>query len=91
MTKIPFSKNALTYEAQLQLLKDRGLEIENESKAMFLLEHISYFRLSGYWFPLLADKENHIFKEGASFHQAFQLYCFDKELRKLLLSELESA
>ena len=89
MTKIPFSKNALTYEAQLQLLKDRGLEIENESKAMFLLEHISYFRLSGYWFPLLADKENHIFKEGASFHQAFQLYCFDKELRKLLLSELE--
>jgi abortive infection bacteriophage resistance protein len=89
MTTNPFSKVPLSYDAQLQLLLDRGLIIENKAKALFLLEHISYFRLSGYWFPLLADKLNHVFKIGATFNAAFQLYCFDKELRKMLLSELE--
>lgn len=89
MAKVPFTKLALTYEQQLQQLKDRGLLIPDEAKALFLLENISYYRLSGYWFPLLADKINHIFKPTASFDTAFKIYCFDKELRKLLISELE--
>jgi abortive infection bacteriophage resistance protein len=89
MATTPFHKVPLTYDAQLQLLVDRGLIIDNKAKALFLLENISYFRLSGYWFPLLADKPNHVFKTGGTFNAAFQLYCFDKELRKLLLSELE--
>jgi abortive infection bacteriophage resistance protein len=89
MAKINFSKPALTYEEQLKLLHSRGLVIENSDKALFLLENISYFRLSGYWYPLLADKEIHQFKGGASFTIAFQLYCFDKELRKLMLAEME--
>lgn len=89
MCKIPFTKVALTYEAQLQLLRDRGLSIDDEPKALFLLEKISYYRLSGYWFPLLANKKDHFFKPGATFETAFKLYCFDKELRKLFISELE--
>jgi abortive infection bacteriophage resistance protein len=89
MSKVPFAKVALTYQAQIQLLKERGLVIGDEAKALFLLENISYYRLSGYWFPLLADKIEHQFKNGASFENAFRLYCFDKELRKLFLSELE--
>ena len=56
---------------------------------MFLLENISYYRLSAYWYPLLADKQNHVFKPTATFNTAFNIYCFDKELRKLVLSELE--
>lgn len=89
MQKQQYTKQALTYTQQLQQLKDRGLKIENEQKALFLLENVSYYRLSGYWFPLLADKQNHIFKPTATFDTAFNIYCFDKELRKLVLSELE--
>ena len=89
MCKVPFPKVALTYEAQLQLLKDRGLSVDDEPKALFLLEKISYYRLSGYWFPLLANKKDHFFKPSATFETAFKLYCFDKELRKLFISELE--
>lgn len=89
MCKVPFAKGALTYQAQLELLKERGLNIEDENKALFLLENVSYYRLSGYWFPLLANKVEHRFKSEASFDTAFKLYCFDKELRKLFLSELE--
>lgn len=89
MSKIPFNKPALTYIQQLQQLKDRGLTIDNEEKTLHLLESISYYRLSGYWFPLLQDKKNHTFKPNTNFNTAFRLYCFDKELRKLVLSELE--
>ena len=89
MSKIPFNKPPLTYSQQLELLKERGLIIQNEEKTLSLLSSISYYRLSGYWYPLLADKQKHIFKKDATFDTAFKLYCFDKELRKLVLTELE--
>lgn len=89
MTKVPYTKLALTYTQQLQQLKDRGLTIENEAKALHLLETVSYYRLSGYWYPLLADKEKHLFKPQSTFNTAFKLYCFDRELRKMIMAELE--
>lgn len=89
MTKVPYTKVALTYADQLQQLKDRGLMVLNDAKALHLLEAVSYYRLSGYWYPLLADKEQHAFKTGASFDTAFSIYKFDRELRLLILRELE--
>lgn len=89
MSKVPYTKPTLTYAGQIQQLKDRGLTIEDESKAVHLLEVISYFRLSGYWYPLLADKVNHRFKTDATFDTAFSIYKFDRELRLLVLRELE--
>ncbi len=77
------------YADQLQLLQQRGLVVENEPKAIHLLEVISYYRLSGYWYPMLADKQNHQFKFGSSFEAAFNIYKFDRELRLLVLRELE--
>ena len=67
----------------------RGLRIADEVKAMNVLKNISYYRLSGYWYPLLSDKQNHVFKENATFEAAFNLYKFDRELRKLMILELE--
>ncbi len=89
MSKLPYAKPPLTYDEQLQQLKDRGLIVENDRKALHLLSHVSYYRLSGYWYPLLADKQRHIFKSGSRFETAFRLYCFDRELRRLVISELE--
>jgi abortive infection bacteriophage resistance protein len=89
MSKIPYAKPPITYQEQLNLLKQRGLIIPKEVKALHLLENISYYRLSGYWFPLLADKKAHIFKPNSSFDAAFNLYCFDRELRQLVLAEIE--
>lgn len=90
MSKVPYTKPALTYTALLKQLKDRGLIVENEPKALHLLEVISYYRLSGYWYPMLSTpKSAHNFKVGSTFENAFKLYCFDRELRKLVLGELE--
>jgi abortive infection bacteriophage resistance protein len=77
-----YSKPALSYNEQLERLKSRGLIVMNEAKA-------SHYRLSGYWYPLLADKKNHIFKADATFEKGFDLYKFDREFRLLILRELE--
>lgn len=88
--RIPYNKPHLTYSQQLDQLKARGLTIEDEDKALFLLKRISYYRLSAYWYPLLEEpKSAHQFKSGSTFNQAFQLYCFDRKLRQLILAELE--
>lgn len=90
MPKIPFTKIAKTYEEQLQLLKDRGLKINSDSKALHLLRKLSYYRLSGYWYPFLEEPKNsHAFKPGSNFQTAFRLYRFDRDLRIFILKELE--
>jgi abortive infection bacteriophage resistance protein len=89
MPKVPYSKPFLTYPAQLSFLKSCGMTFANENKALHLLENISFHRFSDYWYPLLTDKQNHVFKQCATFERAFNMYKFDRELRKLVSSELE--
>ncbi len=89
MAKIPYTKPALTYAQQITQLNSRGLQITNIPRATHLLESISYYRLSGYWYPMLIDKSNHIFKPNSTFQNSFDLYCFDRKLRILILRELE--
>ena len=89
MSKAAYTKAALTYKQQLIRLKERGLHIPDEEYFLHLLEVKSYYRLSGYWYPLLKNKKEHIFKEGASFDTAYKIYCFDRELRHLVMAELE--
>ncbi len=89
MTKIPYPKHLISFTDQIALLKQRGLSFEDEKKALHLLHNISYYRLSGYWYPLLADKQNHVFKPGSTFGTAYLIYKFDSELRRMVMTELE--
>ncbi|MGB3149758.1 MAG: Abi family protein, partial [Maribacter sp.] len=69
-----YNKPPLTYQEQLDRLKKRGLIVKNEAKAIHLLENLSYYRISGYLYPMLKDnKEDHEFKEGSTFENAFQM------------------
>ena len=49
--KMPYTKPWKSYEEQLDILVDRGLQVADHGKALEHLEHIGYYRLSGYWFP----------------------------------------
>lgn len=88
MTRVPYPKTIKTFDQQIAILKSRGLCFNDEVRAKQLLQNISYYRMSGYWYPLLSDKQNHIFKSGATFEQAFSIYKFDAKLRTLILSEI---
>ncbi|MDR0316161.1 MAG: Abi family protein [Treponema sp.] len=89
MAKQPFTKPPLTVQDQIDLLKSRGLQITDESRATRYLQNISYYRLSGYMYPFLADTRQHRYKAGTTFENILSLYRFDRELRLLIFSALE--
>lgn len=86
-----------SYTDQLQILKDRGLQVGDEAQALLDLERIGYYCLSGYWYPfrqLKAQPAGLSFREddftaGSKFEDAVALYVFDKNLRLLALDALE--
>ena len=85
-----YNKQPISIVGQVAQLKERGLTIENEADARKTLAIISYFRFANYLRPFEADKTNHIFKPGKLFSDAVRLYYFDKELRNILFSALQT-
>lgn len=85
-----YIKQPLDFPLILQMLKDRGIIVRNENEALRQLKIISYFRLANYMRPMESDKVSHIFKPGSSFENSIDLYYFDKQLRILLFTAVQS-
>lgn len=74
----------------VQLMENRGLIIEDKSKAENYIRRIGYYRFSAYLHPLLTTPKNrHIFKYGSSFSQALMMYRFDRQLRVAMFNQIE--
>lgn len=84
-----FDKAPTTIDQQIELLRERGLEIVEADNLQHLLCHISYYRLGEYWHSMQVDKDNHIFKPNSKFSDVIALYNFDNELRILLFGVIE--
>lgn len=84
-----FAKAAIDIDQQVEQLLSRGLIIKDEPAAKELLRNISYYRLAGYWWPMQADKSNHLFKPGSTFDNVIAIYSFDRELRILVFDAIE--
>lgn len=86
----PFSKPAIGIPAQLALLKQRGLTIQDEAKAHCFLEAVSFFRLTPYMRPFqLSEDADHGFKPGTRLQALTRLYDFDRRLRLLVMDAIE--
>ena len=85
-----YTKRPISIIQQIELLKERGLHFLNEEEAMRKLDLISYFRLANYWKPMEQDKSLHKFKSESTFENVINLYFFDKELRLLVFSALQT-
>ncbi len=84
-----FSKPAKTYEEQLAILEGRGLTVENRSFALHCLAHHNYYRISAYRFPLTEPGKPDRFLPGTTFGNMWGLYCFDRQLRTLVMEALK--
>lgn len=85
-----FSKPPLSIQDQIDLLRARGLTINNETRAAKYLSNISYYRLSAYTLPFQKSHDaNHAFENGATFEKVLNLYLFDRELRLIVFDAIE--
>src|SRR5690554_4483601 len=92
MKKKTYTKPHKSYEEQIQLLQERGLEIKDEQRAIKHLNNISYYRLSAYMLPYKKSKNGIIqdnFIEGATWSDVYDLYVFDRKLRILVFDIIE--
>lgn len=87
--KIPYAKQPLTFAAQVEKLKSRGLHVPNKTKAEFCLAQLNYYRFAAYCLPFEQDHNTHQFCVGTSFDDVLNLYVFDRELRLLVLDAIE--
>lgn len=73
------------------MLSDKGLIIDIDN-AEFYLERINYFRLARYLtsFKITDESGNKKYRKGTKFSEVLQLYYFDKDLRLLLFSLIQT-
>ncbi len=82
-----------TIEEQSQLIVSRGCAADEEDLQEKLL-NVSYYRLSGYFYlfrefdPLTKQRTNR-FVAGTNFQTVWRMYCFDRQLRLVLLDAIE--
>ena len=86
-------KRATTIDEQIELLRSRGMVINDEEKAREVLSDIGYFRLGFYCFPFeksypRKDNRSHLYKDGSLLSDVVDLYYFDTDLRNILLKYL---
>lgn len=94
MTQRYYQKKSLSYEDQADRAINRGLVADRE----YLIEKlkcVSYYRLSGYWYPFRKNDPNEPksklddFTENTNFELIWQRYRFDRKLRFLMLDAIE--
>ncbi len=88
MTLPRYNQPQISVAEQIRLLKSDGLAFFDEKRAQHILENISLFRMKSYLTPFRMPGYS-IFKPGANFEDAYNLYKFDSELRKMICSEME--
>ncbi|MCL7987055.1 Abi family protein [Sphingobacterium sp. lm-10] len=74
---------ATSVDEQIDLLKCRGMRIDDEEKAKEHLLDIGYYRLGFYWHYLQVDG-THDFIPGVCLEDVIRFYYFDVDLRNLL-------
>lgn len=92
--KISYPKTVKTDAEHIALLRARGLQIDDEARALRYLRQIGYFRLSGYLAAFERGTQesgarDHAILPGTTFDQVLDLYVFDRKLRLLIMEAIE--
>lgn len=81
-----YAKPALTFDDQADLLLSRGMMAER-SDLLSRLRSVSYYRLSGYWYPFRLGDDT--FREGTTLAAVWSRYTFDRRFRLLVMDAIE--
>lgn len=83
-----YNKTPSTIKQQIEILEERGCEINDIEYAKKCLTNINYYRLAHYFAPFKDSKKGR-YKKGTTFEDGMRLYEFDRQLRRLIMTFLE--
>lgn len=81
-------KEPKSFDEQIEILKERGLIINSEEDAKFILSNINYYRFTAYLLPFKSENDKYI--SDITFEKIYYIYMFDREFRTLLMDILGS-
>lgn len=77
-----------TLDEQLDILKSKGLIIEDERMAEEILLRENYFFINGYRVLLMNSYADKTFVVGATFRELYAIFLFDRSFRNILFKNL---
>ncbi len=90
---VTYVKPPLAFAQQITRLEKKGMFFDDKNLAEVKLASISYYRLSGYWYPFRIRNDQNVvtsqFQDGTNFNEVVSLYEFDRKLRSLVLDAIE--
>jgi abortive infection bacteriophage resistance protein len=84
---VNYTKPALTFPDQADLLLRRGLVAPSKQAIIEKLQAVSYYRLSAYWYPFRRPDDT--LRPGTTLETVWRCYTFDRQLRLLVLDAIE--
>lgn len=82
------TKQFKTIDEQLEILKHKGLIINDEEYAKEVLLRENYFFLSGYRHVFMDTNDSKRYVEGTTFEELYSLFLFDRQFRNIIFKNL---
>ncbi|MEG2457301.1 MAG: Abi family protein [Bacilli bacterium] len=77
-----------TLEEQINILKDKGLKIEDEETTKLILLRENYFFIMGYRSVFLKTDGSKKFINGTTFNELYSVFVFDRMFRNIIFKNL---
>lgn len=77
-----------TLEEQIEILKNKNLEFEDETQAKDILLKENYFFISGYRHLLMKNYKDKNFIKGAKFEELYAIFKFDRHIRNICFKNI---
>lgn len=81
-------KTFKTLDEQIEILRSKGLIIDDEDYARDVLLRENYFFLMGYRHLFLKSSKDRMFIPGTNFRELYALFSFDRQMRNIIFKNL---
>ena len=81
-------KTFKTIDEQIEILKSKGLEIDDIDYAKDVLLRENYFFISGYRHLFLKSPKDRMFLNGTNFIELYAMFNFDRQIRNILFKNI---
>lgn len=81
-------KTFKTLDEQIEILKSKGLVVDDLDYTRDILLRENYFFISGYRHLFMKSKKDRMFIDGTNFRELYAMFCFDRQIRNIIFKNI---